>query len=716
LAVVVTIAKGYDLGYIWKTQDRAADRTTGRYYMDAAQAGEPPGRWWGPGAHALGLTPGHTVDRATYDAVYQQTDPRTGVRLGRACGRYPTFADHLARLQVAEPHATAGRLIELEREAARATRQPAVYYDITLSFSKSISVLHASLRENERRARLAGEEQAAAYWTGRERAFQEALHRANRAALEYLQTWAAITRTGYHGTRIDGREPGRFEPAGLIVTSWLQGTSREGDPQDHIHNQIARVTRTYRDGKWRALDTMSVRGVLGALQAIAATTVECELAREFGVAWIPRADGRGNEIRGISQAQLDAYSTRTVQVREKERELARAWEAKRGRTPTSRELLHIANAATLQSRKGKEPGAIDWDALAARWDATLGGDLAAVAPAVSDARGPGAQAGEHHAGRAPSGPPAPEAQARALAKALTLVSARHPAWTRHDLLKQLALVLPAETRQMSPEEARELLLGLAEEAMSGRSGEVVCLEAPEWPPLPAALRRQLDDSSIYTRPGAARYATTAQLSMEERLVAHAQAQAAPHVPGELAARRLGADLAQLGAALAGRAHDTREHAQRGLRLDQAAAAWHALTSTRTAEVITGPAGTGKTRVLAALARAWDGPVFGTATSQNATNGLRAAGIRHAANTTRLLADLQRGRIPPGSLILADEASMISLTHLAAITGYAARHRCKLVLAGDQEQLAAVEGGGAMMLLADRLGYVQLAEPVRFTAT
>jgi hypothetical protein len=37
------------------------------------------------------------------------------------------------------------------------------------------------------------------------------------------------------------------------------------------------------------------------------------------------------------------------------------------------------------------------------------------------------------------------------------------------------------------------------------------------------------------------------------------------------------------------------------------------------------------------------------------------------------------------------------------------------LAGDQEQLAAVEGGGAMTLLADRLGYVQLAEPVRFTA-
>ena len=113
---------------------------------------------------------------------------------------------------------------------------------------------------------------------------------------------------------------------------------------------------------------------------------------QFGVEWVPRANGRGNEIRGVTQAQMDAYSTRTVQVRAKERELARAWERKHGRAPTSRELLHIANAATLQSRKGKEPGAIDWDALARQWDTTLGGELAGIAPAVSAARGLGAQA------------------------------------------------------------------------------------------------------------------------------------------------------------------------------------------------------------------------------------------------------------------------------------------------------------------------------------
>jgi hypothetical protein len=216
------------------------------------------------------------------------------------------------------------------------------------------------------------------------------------------------------------------------------------------------------------------------------------------------------------------------------------------------------------------------------------------------------------------------------------------------------------------------------------------------PPLPTSLRRELDGRSIYTRPGVARYATAAQLTMEERLVAHAQTHGAPLLPGDAAARRLGADPALLDAQLRGHAPEgLKESAPRGLRLDQAAAVWHALTSPRTVEVITGPAGTGKTRVLAAIARAWDGPVVGTATSQNATNELRAAGIRVAANTTRLLADLNQGRILPGSLILADEGSMISITHLAALTEYAARNRCKLILAGDQEQLAAVEGGGTM---------------------
>ena len=62
MAVVVTVAKGYDLGYIWKTQSEAAGHAIGGYYINAAQAGEPPGQWWGPGAQALGFAPGQIVE------------------------------------------------------------------------------------------------------------------------------------------------------------------------------------------------------------------------------------------------------------------------------------------------------------------------------------------------------------------------------------------------------------------------------------------------------------------------------------------------------------------------------------------------------------------------------------------------------------------------------------------------------------------------------
>jgi conjugative relaxase-like TrwC/TraI family protein len=726
MAVVVTVAKGYDLDYVWKNQGQPGpERSTGGYYINASQAGEPPGRWWGPGAAALGFAPGQVVERESYEAVYEQIDPRNGAKLGRPRGSYAKYTDHLVRLASAEPHATAERLIELERQAAQATRQPAVYTDVTVSFSKSISVLHASVRENTRRARLAGDKQAAAYWTGQEQKFQAVLHRANRAVLEYAQRWAGVTRTGYHGTRVDGQEPGRFEEAGLIVTSWLQGTSRDSDPQDHIHNQIARITRTVRDGKWRAHDTASLRTVIGALQAVAATAVECELTREFGVSWVARADGRGNEISGITQAQMDAYSTRTVQVKQKERELARAWERRHGRAPSSRELLYIAQDATLQSRTGKEPGEIDWDALIKRWDATIGGELAGIAPAVSSARYPNgeptaANKDPERNGPEPAGSLPRQARVRVVRKALALVTEKKPAWTRHELIKQIALVMPAQTRQMTPSTAHTLLVDLADEALSGSIEHVVSLEAPEWPPLPDSLRRDLDGRSVYTRPGTERYATAAQLSAEERLVAQAQTQGAPHLLPELAARRLDADATLLEAQLRERTYRAREHVtQGGLRLDQAVAVYHVLSSDRTVEVIVGPAGTGKTRALAAAAQAWAEPseprgVFGTATSQNATNELRKAGVQTAANTTRLLADIQNGRIPADSLIVVDESSMVSMAHLSAIVGYAARTGCKVVLAGDQAQLAAVEGGGAMMLLADRLGYVQLAEPVRFT--
>ena len=277
---------------------------------------------------------------------------------------------------------------------------------------------------------------------------------------------------------------------------------------------------------------------------------------------------------------------------------------------------------------------------------------------------------------------------------------------------------------MSAPDAAALLPALARQALAT---EAVALSAPEWPRVPDCLRRASGES-LYTPHGATRYATSAQLTLEDRLLAHAQESGAPCLQPATAARLLGADQAHVEAQLQAQKSTQDlflERVASGLRLDQATAAYAVLTSARRAEVMVGPAGSGKTRTITEMARIWRdagmGEVIGLTTSQTARNVLADAGVTRAYNTAQFLGPPTRAPRSAGtaagqrgSLLVLDEASMMSLADMAAILALAHDHDCKVVVAGDHEQLAAVEGGGAMMLLARRLGYVQLAEPQRFT--
>ena len=98
MGVRVTIAPGYDAAYPWKTIGAAAaGGSSAGYYMSPAEGGgEPPGRWWGKGAEALGLEPGSLVERQAYDRVVdQRLDPRDGVT---KLGRSPTSSPRPSRL------------------------------------------------------------------------------------------------------------------------------------------------------------------------------------------------------------------------------------------------------------------------------------------------------------------------------------------------------------------------------------------------------------------------------------------------------------------------------------------------------------------------------------------------------------------------------------------------------------------------------------------
>jgi hypothetical protein len=97
-------------------------------------------------------------------------------------------------------------------------------------------------------------------------------------------------------------------------------------------------------------------------------------------------------------------------------------------------------------------------------------------------------------------------------------------------------------------------------------------------------------------------------------------------------------------------------------------------------------------------------------------------VPESYNTAQFLGHLpgQRGARGPiditeGTLLLVDESSMIPTPDLSDLVSLAEARSAKMILAGDSEQLQAVENGGAMSLLADALGYVRLADPVRFRA-
>jgi hypothetical protein len=126
VAAVGTLHKGFSIEYAWAQVGSAANRRqAGACYIGAAEGGEPPGHWWGPGARALGFRNGQEIERKPYDLVFgQRVHPLDGTRLGRRRQAADKAAEAAyARLLQAEPHATAQRKRELRDAAAREARQ-----------------------------------------------------------------------------------------------------------------------------------------------------------------------------------------------------------------------------------------------------------------------------------------------------------------------------------------------------------------------------------------------------------------------------------------------------------------------------------------------------------------------------------------------------------------------------------------------------------------
>lgn len=275
MAGIITVSPGHDASYPWRQIGTSAEvgrtgQTGLAYYLSPAEkGGEPPGRWQGAGLVELGFWEGQVIEREVFERLYGEfldpRDPTGQTRLGRAPQRFRSTEEVYAVLAALEPEATAELRAQLIVEAKTQVRAPVQYFDATFSVSKSITLLHASAMANAVKAGSADNLEAAAYWEQAAADVWACVEAGNRAALDYLQREAGYTRSGYHGRQAEGLSTGRWEDAHeFIIGSFAQHTSRDGDPQLHIHNLILNRVRREQDGAWRTLDSKALYEHRGA--------------------------------------------------------------------------------------------------------------------------------------------------------------------------------------------------------------------------------------------------------------------------------------------------------------------------------------------------------------------------------------------------------------------------------------------------------------------
>jgi ATP-dependent exoDNAse (exonuclease V) alpha subunit len=131
-------------------------------------------------------------------------------------------------------------------------------------------------------------------------------------------------------------------------------------------------------------------------------------------------------------------------------------------------------------------------------------------------------------------------------------------------------------------------------------------------------------------------------------------------------------------------------------------------------VVVGRAGTGKTFALGIARHTWqlDGyRLLAAAPTGIATMSLQGEGFEDVATCDRLLGDLDAGReqLDARTVLVVDEAGMVGSHKLTRLLEHAHQARAKVVLVGDDRQLAAIDAGGGFRALHLRLGASELIE-------
>jgi ATP-dependent exoDNAse (exonuclease V) alpha subunit len=157
-------------------------------------------------------------------------------------------------------------------------------------------------------------------------------------------------------------------------------------------------------------------------------------------------------------------------------------------------------------------------------------------------------------------------------------------------------------------------------------------------------------------------------------------------------------------------------AGRTLRPDQEVAFAHA-TGAGNLKLIEGRAGTGKSFTLAAIrdAHLADGKrVVGLAPTNAVAQDLAADGFTEAGTVHSALFRLKNGRTSwdRDTVVVVDEAAMLDTPVTGELLAAGRQAGAKVILAGDDRQLASIERGGLFAELRQRHGAAEITEVTR----
>ncbi len=673
-------------GHDHRSADRegAAAQPAGAEYLVSSAAREPAGVWFGAGLPMVGMIAGEHARADDVRAVFGHlrhpaSSEEEPVLLGRAPRTFAAVEERIERAWAAEPDAGEERRQEIAHQVRGDRRKAVGYYDLTFSPVKSVSVYWAALMSQARYNEA------------------ELVVRAHREAIAEAMAWAegevAWTRVGYHGRTASGRSVGRYEHAsGLVWTRWDHSTSRACEPQLHSHVAVLNRVVTASDGQIRALDGRGFKAIKHGIDAIYAQSYERHLRDSLGVRFEWRPDGKAREIVGIERRLLTEASSRRHDVVEGAEKLIAEYQQRHGHQPSPAVRTKLSRAAALSTRAAKSHLA-PLEQIR-RWCAPRTVRLSQSVAEVEHHGGHAAPAGYRDQRNQPT-----RSLDIVLAAAVSAVQQRHATWDVGLLQKAIADELtrtPCGVTEPLPQLTARVL------ADPQRFG-IVQVSASDPVPIPEQLRRA-DGKSRYRPHHDERYTTTAQLGVETGII--------------VAARTLGAPALDPHTANGLR----RELDSAGLAPDQVAAVVGIVSSGRAADVLIGPAGTGKSHTVGVLAQTWrrqvGGRVLGLATSQVAAMELADNGLE-AMNTTRFLTSFTNpgdsgDRVRPGDLVVLDEVGMTSTAELAQIAHLVTAAGGKLLYTGDHEQLAAIGAGGMLDLLVTDNGCYTLTEIHRFT--